>query len=86
MKSSHAWIMLQGYNYNNTSNGSGTLSRTTNVFGKTFPIAMWHAVTSDRDLVCKVNENTKEIQIVFSLLFLCGSVHRVRTVKNGPAR
>jgi hypothetical protein len=33
--------MLQGYNkYNNTSNGSGILSRTSNVFGKTFPIAM----------------------------------------------
>jgi hypothetical protein len=25
---------------------------------------MWHAVTSDRDLVCKVNENTKEIHIL----------------------
>ena len=36
-----------------TLNGSGIFCRTSLVFGKTFPIAIWHAVTSDRDLMCK---------------------------------
>ncbi len=35
-----------------TLNGSGIFCKTSLVFGKTFPIAIWHAVTSDRYLIC----------------------------------
>ena len=34
-----------------TLNGNGTFCKTSLVFGKTFPIAIWHAVTSDMDLI-----------------------------------